>query len=331
MRRLLGIFGAGAPALFLIAAAAMLIAAPASAQQGAKQFRDCAGCPRMVALPGGTFQMGAIPAASERPSSAPVVLDHNGTAIGSDRSNALPVHTVTLGPFAIGKYEVTRGQYAAFVRASGRPAGGDCEIINSAEVQEKQASATWINPGFAQTGREPVTCVSWEDAKAYVAWLSKKTGKAYRLASESEWEYAERAGSQTKYWWGASEADGCLYANGADQSARRKYATWTRASSCNDGHAFTAPVGSYRPNAFGLYDMAGNVWEWVEDCYADTFDPQPRNGAAYMPDNCKERVNRGGGWYNGQTALRSASRDNTEPGGRANKVGFRVARDEKPK
>lgn len=282
-------------------------ATPQPAAAG-KTFRDCADvCPRMVHVPGGAFQMGGIPT-------------------GTERHNIQPIHAVTLGAFAIGQYEVTRGEYAAFVRDSGRPAAGDCEIINSAEVQEKSAAATWQKPGFPQGDEEPVTCVSWDDAKAYVAWLSKKTSRPYRLLSESEWEYAARGGTTSKFWWGEDPTAGCAYANGADQSAKQVYTTWIRAAACNDGHAFTAPAGSYPPNGFGVHDMAGNVWEWVEDCFEETYDPQPRDGAAYTGGTCTFRVNRGGSWYNGRDGLRSVSRDNTLPTGRANKVGFRVAR-----
>ncbi|HVY35471.1 MAG TPA: formylglycine-generating enzyme family protein [Caulobacteraceae bacterium] len=276
-----------------------------------KEFRDCTDiCPQMVRLPAGSFQMGAVP-------------------VGNERHNIQPVHTVTLGAFAIGKYEVTRGEYAAFAKDTARVAGGNCETISpKTEILEHDPAATWQNPGFAQTDRDPVVCVSWEDAKAYVGWLSKKTGKPYRLLSESEWEYAARAGTTTHYWWGEDPAVKCTYANGADQSAKRVYKTWVRASACDDGHAFTAPVGSFAANAFGLHDMVGNVWEWVEDCYADSYDPQPRNGAPYTGGDCKDRVNRGGSWYNGMDGMRPASRDNTNPTNHANKVGFRVARDD---
>ena len=289
------------------------MAQPSSAQPktAGKEFRDCADvCPRMVRLPGGTYQMGAIP-------------------VGSERHNIQPVHAVTLGPFDIGKYEVTRGEYAAFVKDSGRPAGGNCETISpKTEILTHEASATWQTPGFAQTDRDPVVCVSWEDAKAYVAWLSKKTGKHYRLLSESEWEYAARAGTTTHYWWGEDPSVKCKYANGADLSAKQQYKTWVRASACDDGFAHTAPVGSFPANAFGLDDMVGNVWEWVEDCYADDYVPQPRDGAPYTGGDCKDRVNRGGSWYNGMDGMRPASRDNTDPTDHANKVGFRVARDD---
>jgi formylglycine-generating enzyme required for sulfatase activity len=297
-------------------ALALMLSAPAVAlaqtsKPAVKTFRDCADvCPSMVHLPSGTFQMGAIP-------------------VGSERHNIQPVHAVTLKHFAIGQFEVTRGEYAAFSKDSGRVAGGNCETISpKTEILEHEASATWRNPGFAQTDRDPVVCVSWEDAKAYVAWLSKKTGKHYRLLSESEWEYAARAGTTTHYWWGEDPSVKCKYANGADLSAKQQYKTWVRASACDDGFAHTAPVGSFPANAFGLHDMVGNVWEWVEDCYADDYVPQPRDGAPYTGGDCKDRVNRGGSWYNGMDGMRPASRDNTDPTDHANKVGFRVARDD---
>lgn len=155
--------GARLIALGLLLSACGAVAQPSSPASplatAGKTFRDCADvCPRMLSLPGGTFQMGGIPT-------------------GTERHNIQPVHAVTVGAFAIGQYEITRGEYAAFVRDSGRPAAGDCEIINSAEVQEESAAATWQKPGFPQGDEEPVTCVSRDDAKAYVAWLSKKTSR----------------------------------------------------------------------------------------------------------------------------------------------------------
>jgi formylglycine-generating enzyme required for sulfatase activity len=271
-----------------------------------REFRDCADCPEMVRLPGGTFQMGDVS--------------------GGGEANEKPAHSVTLGAFAIGKYEVTRGEYAAFIRDSGWATGGDCYTLNSAgNGYEKQASATWRSPGFSQSERDPVVCVSWEDAKAYVAWLSQKSGQRYRPLSESEWEYAARGGSPGKFWWGAGDNDHCGYANAADQTGKQKFSSWTT-SSCNDGQLYTAPAGTYRPNGFGLYDTAGNAWEWLEDCYADTYDLQPRNGAAYTSGTCAFRVLRGGSWNYGPQGLRSAIRGRDAPSDRINNYGFRVAR-----
>lgn len=317
------------------ALAVMAMAAPASAKKAVvvtaanaqppapKEFRDCAdaGCPQMVRLSGGTFQMGEASGDAGADVKKPVYA-FSGGGEGDNK----PAHSVTLGAFAIGKYEVTRGEYAAFTRDSGRAVGGDCWALNSAGSFEKQAPVTWQSPGFSQSERDPVACVSWEDAKAYVAWLSQKTGQRYRLPSESEWEYAARGGSTSKFWWGDSDSDICAYANARDQTVKQKYTGWTDVSSCNDGHLYTAPVGSYRPNGFGLFDMAGNVWEWTEDCYAATYNLQPRDGAAYISDACPLRVFRGGAWDNIAGGLPSAYRRRISTTGRFGGGGFRVAR-----
>ena len=320
----------GASALAVLAMSTPVMAqeaalvAPVIAQTPApNEFRDCADCPQMVRLPGGTFQMGDASGDGEADEKKPVY-----AASGGGEGDNKPAHSVTLGAFAIGKYEVTRGEYAAFTRDSGRAIGGDCYALDSAGLWEKQATTTWQSPGFSQSERDPVACISWEDAKAYVAWLSQKTGHRYRLLSESEWEYAARGGSTSKFWWGGGGNDHCGYANARDQTVKQKFSgwtDWTEASSCNDGHLYTAPVGSYRPNGFGLFDMAGNVWEWAEDCYAATYNLQPRNGAAYTSEACSSRVFRGGAWDNIPAGLGSAYRRRIRPTGRFDAGGFRVA------
>jgi len=254
-------------------AAAALRAALAGEAIANRRFTECTDCPEMVALPGGTFTLGSPSSEQGR---------------GSDEG---PQLRVTVQPFAVSRFEVTRAQYAAFTRETGRAIVGNCDTANSAGSWEQQQSATWQAPGFDQTGDHPVVCVSWEDATAYVAWINGKVnGDPYRLLTESEWEYAARAGSTTRFWWGDGESDLCSYANGADQSARSRFSNWTVAS-CTDGYVFTAPVGfSGRENRFGLADMAGNVWEWTQDCYNSTYDLTPTNGAANTTGGCSNRV-----------------------------------------
>ena len=151
----------------------------------------------------------------------------------------------------------------------------------------------WKNPGFGheQDETEPVVCVSWDDAQAYVRWLSEETGEAYRLLSEAEWEYVARAGTTTARYWGESEAGQCRYANGADAGTGFEWAV-----SCHDGHARTAPVGRYEANAFGLYDVLGNVLEWTADCWNESYAGAPSNGGAWESGECTRRVLRGGSW-----------------------------------
>ena len=179
--------------------------------------------------------------------------------------------------------------------------------------------------GFPQTDRDPAVCVNWADARAYVAWLSEKTGKSYRLLSESEWEYAARGGTRTSRHWGESASGQCGYANGADRTAKGRYSGWTVAE-CDDGHVWTAPVGTFKANGFGLHDVLGNVWEWVEDCWNDSYSGAPSDGSAWESGNCGRRVLRGGSWVNQPRNLRSAYRLRLVTGLRLSDTGFRVAR-----
>jgi len=189
-----------------------------------------------------------------------------GSPAGEDgrQESEDPPRRVTLPGFAIGRTEVTRGQYAAFVQETRHPPADRC-WTNEAGKYEERAGRDWRNPGFVQDDSHPVVCVSWDDAQAYVRWLSRKTGRAYRLPSEAQWEYAARSGSSTARHWGESPDRACEHANVADESLRPTRAlppNWPL-HTCDDGHARTSPVARYAPNAFGLYDMIGNVWEWT--------------------------------------------------------------------
>ena len=155
--------------------------------------------------------------------------------------------------------------------------------------------------GASAERAEPVVCVSWQDARAYVEWLSRQTDKTYRLLSEAEWEYVARAGSTTARYWG--EAGQCRYANGADSRTNFKGRI-----SCDDGYARTAPVGSYQANRFGLFDVLGNVWEWTQDCWNASYGGAPRDGRAWERGECSRRVLRGGSRDNSPRFLRSAYR-----------------------
>ena len=141
--------------------------------------------------------------------------------------------------------------------------------------------------------------MSWEDAQEYVRWLSREAGEAYRLLSEAEWEYVARAGTTTARYWGESESGQCRYANGWDQVASGESETERQAADCSDGYTVMAPVGVYEANAFGLYDVLGNVWEWTQDCRNDSYSGAPVDGSAWRSGDCSERVLRGGSWFNG--------------------------------
>ena len=282
-------------------------------------FKECAECPAMVVIPEGSFTMGAP--ASESVSGP---YDHN----------EWPQHVVKFAKaFAVGEFDVTRDEFAAFERETGHDAGSKCFSWNEDDSKlEQTAGRSWRDPGFPQTGSHPVACVSWNDAAAYVEWLAKKTEQPYRLPSESEWEYAARGqtapGAYPRYFFGDSESDFCRYGNGADQTAKKKVpvaSRWTVAP-CDDGFAYTSPVGSFKPNAFGLYDMLGNVGQWVEDCYRDNYNGALDDGSVITTKNCSQGVTRGGSWIIVPRILRVAVRDQFGRSDRSFGVGFRVAR-----
>ena len=273
-------------------------------------FRDCPHCPEMVVVPSGRFMMGS-------PSSEEDRLD--------DES---PRHRVTIGsPFAVGAHEVTRDEFGRFVSATGRSMGDSCWIWEDEEGKARSGLG-WRNPGFSQTGSHPVVCVSWDDARAYVRWLSRETGESYRLLSESEWEYVARAGTATRYWWGDGSSSQCRYANGADASLGQDWQDrgYDWGVDCDDGYSQTSPVGSFGRNSFGLHDIHGNVWEWVQDCRNDSYAGAPGDGSAWESGDCSYRVLRGGGWFDNPRSLRAAIRLWLVSGFRGGDIGFRVAR-----
>jgi formylglycine-generating enzyme required for sulfatase activity len=241
-----------------------------------------------------------------------------------------PTRVVTFArPFAIGIFEVTRDQYAVFVRATGRADPPACMVWTGARL-ELVPGKSWRDPAIAQTDEHPAVCVSWRDASAYAAWLSAKTGHRYRLPSEAEWEYATRGGVQAAYAFPGGEAGACAYANVGDRSAKAAVPAW-RTADCDDGFGFgTAPVGSFRPNGFGLHDTIGNVWEWMADCFRPSFDSAPADGSTWgNGGDCGSVVDRGGGFSSLIAGnLRPANRSRApSPDNPAYSLGFRVARD----
>ena len=253
----------------------------ATAPQSVLQtFRDCSACPNMVVVPPGSFLMGSPPDEAGR-------YDDEG-----------PQRRVRVKRFAAGIYEVTWNQYEACVAAA--------------------ACAPVADDGFGK-GLTPVTNLSWYEAKAYVQWLSRESGKNYRLLSEAEWEYAARAGARTPFSFGQTISD-----SQANFDATKIY---------GDGQAgrqrgTTLPVGAFPPNAFGLFDMHGNVLEWIEDCYAENYaSGQPSDGTPFASATCAHRIARGGSWANDASLLRSALRAGDPATARMKNLGLRVARD----
>lgn len=247
-----------------------------------------------------------------------------GSEDGHSRDEG-PVHNVKIAAFALSKTEITRGQFAAFVKKTKYSTADTCWTLEGGKFADRKGS--WHEPGYIQDDKHPVTCINWNDAKAYAKWLSRKTGKPYRLPTEAEWEYAARGNTSTARYWGANPAEACSYANAADKTAQAQIhgATSWSAHNCTDGFAYTAPVGSFKPNAFGLNDMLGNVWEWTEDSYHHNYEGAPTDGSAWQGDDAK-RVLRGGSWNNGTQNTRAAVRNSNKPALRFSIFGFRLAR-----
>jgi sulfatase modifying factor 1 len=282
-------------------------ATPAVIQPGTT-IRDCPTCPVLTVLPTGRFEQGS--AATE-----------NGSTFEK------PLHWVMIAhPIALSTNAVTVDQFREFVAATGR----DMQGCNTYDGEWRhRAENNWENPGFAQTGSHPVTCASWNDAKAYVAWLSAKTGQRYRLPTASEWEYAARAGGLAAQPWSADGSGACANANVADLSAGHRYPGWA-VFACNDGFVQTSPVGSFKANAFGLNDMLGNVFQWTDDCWNPDYKGAPINGAARLDGDCTERELRGGSWFSTPTFVRANYRNHFGVDYRTSSVGIRLARDVAP-
>jgi formylglycine-generating enzyme required for sulfatase activity len=275
-------------------------------------FRECQNCPEMVVIPSGEVLVGS---------------SRSEIDIGLAAANEGPQHKVVIKqPLAIGRFEVTRDQFAAFVNASGYKAGDHCFTFEQNAPQDR-ANRSFMNPGYVQDGNHPAVCVSWADAKAYVAWLSQTTSKSYRLLSEAEFEYAARAGTTSRFGFGNDPAEICKFANGADHAAKIAGLPGDAPyMGCRDGFPFTAPVGSLTPNAFGLYDLIGNVWEWTEDCYYGDYATAKADSAAHPSATCSTRAVRGGDWFSTEASLRPAVRAKANADARHDDIGLRVAR-----
>jgi len=286
-------------------------------------FQDCAdGCPEMVVIGPGRFEMGAAEGEDEREQTRDF-----------ERARTAPRHSVVIGyKFALGKYDVTRAEFSAFARETGYQVHGACAGYRAAVG----LPVTWRDPGYPQTDRDPVVCVSWNDAQAYLAWLSQKTHQRYRLPSEAEWEYAARAGTATTRYWGDGTVEACRYANVADLTHLGQWKFQpkpNRSFDCSDGYVHTSPVGSFLPNAFGLYDMLGNVHQLTEDCWNESYVGAPSDGSPWLYDtffsrDCiAVRVMRGRDVATLPTGVRAAYRRDRYDASPSDSAGFRVARD----
>jgi formylglycine-generating enzyme len=305
------------------------------AATGEKQITNSIGM-KLTLIPAGEFKMGS----GESPEATATFFkkDFDMYFMTADFfKDEYPQHRVRITkPFYLGTYHVTRGQFRHFVKDSGYKtdaekedgrgaAGWDAEKKTIAETDFNNVYS-WRNAGFPQTDEHPVVNVSWNDAVAFCKWLSKKEGNTYRLPTEAEWEYACRAGTTTRYYSGDDPKTLVKVANVADATAKAKFSDWSWTIKVNDGYVFTSPVGQFKPNAFGLYDMHGNAWQWCADCYGEDYygkspadDPKgPKTGGC--------RILRGGSWYCKPFIANSAIRDRNSPDIRNCITGFRVAR-----
>lgn len=249
-----------------------------------------------------------------------------------------PVHTVKVKTFKLAKYETTVAQFRQFVEATGYQAEGDCWKLASNDWGMEMGQLSWKSAQIAPTEYHPVMCVSWDDAHAYLKWLSQETGRHFRLPSEAEWEYAARAGSTTRYPFGDDPAKLCRYANVYDRSGKAAIAKLTGKAreevACDDHAELTTVVGMYQANAFGLHDMLGNAGELVEDCQHLTYDGAPADGSAWT-GNCAlfhggaMAIHRGGSYNSGPIGTSPTMRGHAGLDNRSSMgEGFRIAEDE---
>lgn len=307
---------AAAAILLILFVAAAAPSRAADMRAPGSSYRDCDDCPEMVVVPAGSFVMGTPGAPAAR---------------GAEAAESEAMVVEIARPFALGRHEVTRGEFARFLSDSGHEPQGGCRVWDAALSRFSEDSRRGFQDlatPAAPTDDLPASCVSFQDAQAYVQWLSSKTGARYRLPSEAEWEYAARAGSRSQRPWGDDAASGCDFANTYDLVAAARYRLGWPEAPCRDGYADLAPVGQFAANAFGLQDMIGNVSEWVQDCATGSYVGRPRDARAWeWIGGCGERVRRGGSWLTPPAESRSAWRASAPAGEHASDAGFRVAAD----
>lgn len=295
---------------------------PAAVQQKGT-WRDPKTGMEFVWIPGGCYQMGQT--AAER---RWLINDGGQKKYDKFYSDELR-HKVCVDGFWMGRYEVTRGEFRKFVNATGYRTDaerkGDVNIKGPSTNWrwEKRSGYNWSNAGVPQTDRHPASIISWNDAQAFLRWLQRSSIGTFRLPTEAEWEYAARAGTTSKWYWGDDKTQACKYASVSDRGSG-----WPadRSFPCSDHYKGTAPVGMFRPNAWGLYDMMGNVWEWCEDIFTATAYSRHSRNNPVNGTGGTSRVRRGGSWLSWQRGCRSAERSWNAPDHRRNSIGFRVVK-----
>jgi formylglycine-generating enzyme required for sulfatase activity len=265
----------------------------------------------MAQIPAGTVTMGDIE-------------DDGGI------SNQERIHQVHVGGYALSKTEITNAQFTAFVRATGYAPGNTCWTFENGTFEERP-DRNWRYPGFPHQGNHPVTCLNLTDVNAYAQWLSRITGRQYRLPTESEWQYAAELGGPGDQKVASPWLQACVYGNAIDATGSPQVvdATWV-VHSCTDGYSYSTAVAKMKPNALGLYDMRGNVWEWTQDCFGRPASDRPtnnnaRDSNAWSSRDCKSNVLRGGSWYADSQSMRSNYRIGYDPTERNFSFGFRLA------
>ena len=309
--------------LLFVLSACLLLALPVyahspTARPGASPvpalstFKDCDECPEMAQIPAGTVTMGSI--------------EDDGGISSQER-----VHLVRLGGYALSKTDITNAQYAVFVRVTRYHPGDTCWTFENGTFEERP-DRNWRYPGFPSEAKHPVACLNLTDINAYAQWLSRITGREYRLPTESEWQYAAELGGHGNQTVANPWLQACVYGNVTDATGNPQVvdATWV-VHSCTDGYSYSTAVAKLQPNALGLYDMSGNVWEWTQDCFGSSDNQgaatgsSPRNSNAWSSRDCKSNVLRGGSWYADSQQIRSDYRIGFNPAVRNFSFGFRLA------
>lgn len=299
-----------------------LVAGAAEPLKAGDTFRDCRDCPEMVVIPAGTARLGSTAADRARFEIPKVFADRE----------VVQIDVTIAKPFAVSKYEVTRGMYARYVDEAKVVTEPGCAGFDAkTQTWPLNPSWSWRDPGFPQGDDEPVVCMNYPDARAFVDWLAKKTGQPYRLLTETEWEYAARGGATTTYPWGDGADVICEKANVYDVATATalgdREGIAHRVCDRPKVKTFLEPVGSYAPNGFGLHDMIGNAWELVADCASDTYAGVPTDGSVSDHPGCTRRMPRGGGWNSQAWTARLATRGQGDATYRAVALGLRVGRD----
>ena len=251
------------------------------------------------------------------PSGSLVIGDHSSTGQNDEQ----PLMKIAINGFWLQTTEVTLDAYALLVQQNAYVSEKGCWVHDSEWVL--RPNLDWKNPGFAQDGNHPVTCISWDDTQAFIKWLNRNSDYQFRLPTEAEWEYATRAGTNTIYFFGNEPQQLCQYANAADLSALADYPGFA-VNACDDGYARTSPVGIFKPNPNGLFDLYGNVWEWIEDCWTPNYENIPLDASANMSGKCERRVFRGGGYGDIPHFARSTLRNRGYPYDKKDDIGFRL-------